>query len=317
MSETRSYSLRRIVRGFFRWFNVLLLPLVLMTAAYVAARDDTRTYLHNLHLRWGALLLSFCIAAAGLLLAVWVWQQMLSALGGSKHTFGEHVRVYCYSALGDLLPGGVWKIVSRSTLYDSRGDNLTIAATASLTETLVVGTASMGLYALGTLLSPRLDILAKPLWGILATLITLMLIHPRVLGTLVMYLQRRQGKDTAKVQYTLPNLLAWMVLEMGVVAIGGGALFTLLNSLTSASLELLLPLITAWAAASAAGNLFFWMPGSPILRDGALLLILTNHIPTSIALGFVVLVRLWSLGSLLLLAGIAWISAKIQESSPF
>ncbi len=306
MSGKRA-SLRRLARSFFRWFNALLLPLALATAAYFLAHQDTRAYFGSLHLRWKMLLLSFGVATAGLLLAVWIWQQMLNALGGGQHAFGEHVRVYCYSALGDLLPGGIWKIVSRSTLYESRGEDLTSAATASLTETLVVGAASMGLYALGTLLHPRLDMLEKPLWGAAATLATLTLIHPKVLGRLVEGLQRRQGRGSTAVRYTLPNLLSWLVLEMGVVAIGGAALFTLLNGLTPAPLELLPLLITAWAAASAAGNLLFWMPGSPVLRDGALILILQEHLSLPVVLAFVALIRLWSLVSLSVLAGISWL----------
>ena len=298
--------LRHLARGFFRAFNTLLLPLALGGAAWFLARGDTRAYLRDLHLRADMLLLSFAIAAAGLLLAVWIWQQILGDLGGGRHSFGAHVRIYCYSALGDLLPGGIWKIVSRSTLYESSGDTLAAAATASITETLVVGAASMGLYALGTLLRPGISLLERPQWGIAASLGTLLLIHPRVLGRLVRRIQK-QRDAAAEVRYTLPRLLAWLGLEMTVVGIGGSALFVLLNSLAAAPAALLLPMITAWAAASAAGNLFFWMPGSPILRDGAMILLLQPHLPLPVVLTFVALIRLWSIISLLILAGGAWL----------
>ncbi len=300
-------TLRRLARGFFKAFNTLLLPLALGGAAWFLARGDTRAYLRDLHLRADMLLLSFAIATAGLLLAVWIWRQILGDLGGGRHSFGAHVRIYCYSALGDLLPGGIWKIVSRSTLYESSGDNLVVAAAASITETLVVGTASMGLYALGTLLRPGISLLEQPQWGIAASLATLLLIHPWVLGRLVRRVQKQQRTPTVDVHYTLPRLLTWLGLEMAVVSIGGTALFTLLNSLTAAPVALLLPMITAWAAASAAGNLFFWMPGSPLLRDGAMILLLQPHLPLPVVLTFVALIRLWSIVSLLILAGGVWL----------
>ncbi len=310
-------SLRRLARSFFRWFNALLLPLALAAAAYFLARQDIRTYLSSLHLRWTMLVLSFLIASGGLLLAVWVWQQMLNALGGSKHTFGVHVRMYCYSALGDLLPGGIWKIVSRSTLYQqTQGGGLLTTATASVSETLIIGAASMTLYALGSLLSPDTRLLKSPVLAAGITCLSITLIHPRVLGWLTKWIQQRWQHITlpVRITYSVPQLLQWLILEMTVVGIGGIALFALLSSVTDAPVSLVIPMLISWAAASAAGNLFFWMPGSPILRDGALVLILTRHIAPPIALGFVVLVRLWSLGSLLLLAGIAWISAKVEDN---
>ncbi len=311
-----SPGLRRLARHFFRIFNLLLFPLALGGAAYFLARQDTRAYVANLHLRVEMLLLSFGIAAGGLLLAVWIWQQMLGTLGGEEYTFGEHVRVYCYSALGDLLPGGIWKMVSRSTLYGESGEDLVLAATASLTETLVVGAASMGLYALGTFLHPGPQMLERPIWGGLATLATLILIHPRILGRAVAFIRRRQGIEESLQTYTIPRLLFWLGSEMAVVSIGGAALYALLNSLTPAPPALYLPMMTAWAAASAAGNLFFWMPGSPILRDGAMIVILRAHLPLAVVLAFVALIRLWSLVSLLLLAGIAWGWGRFRGAYP-
>jgi len=65
--------------------------------------------------------------------------------------------------------------------------------------------------------------------------------------------------------------------------------------------------ITAWAAASAAGNLFFWLPGTFVLRDGALILALSSSLPVSVAVLFAILARVWTIGSLLALAGLVWL----------
>lgn len=307
---------KRWARPIFRVFNVLLLPLVLVMTAYLLVREDASTYMKNLHLRPGILVSSFLIATGGLLLSVWIWQQISEELGGGHHKISTHIRMYCYSALGDMLPGGIWKIVSRSTLYQENGDSPLITATASVTETLIVGSASMGLYALGTLLNPGVHVLENPTWGAMAALTTMVLIHPRVLGTLINKVRKQQGNGI-KVHYTAPRLLFWLVAEMVVVSIGGLALFVLLNSLTSVSLEILIPIVIAWAAASAAGNLFFWLPGSPILRDGAMILILRPHLPLPVILTFVALIRLWSIVSLSMLAGGAWLlfPPKIHTSN--
>jgi hypothetical protein len=117
----------------------------------------------------------------------------------------------------------------------------------------------------------------------------------------------RRVAEPIPVNVRLRELVWWVLVESVVVGIGGVALFFLLSSLVPVPGQTLLPLVAAWAAASAAGNLFFWLPATSFVRDGALILALTPALPTSIAILFAVLVRVWMIACLLLLAGVIWL----------
>jgi len=55
-----------------------------------------------------------------------------------------------------------------------------------------------------------------------------------------------------------------------VVYVGGTAIYFLLKSFVVTSGNLYITMVGVWAAGAAAGHLLFWVPGKPILRDGAL-----------------------------------------------
>lgn len=111
--------------------------------------------------------------------------------------------------------------------------------------------------------------------------------------------------------FNFKDLVIWVSVEIIILLIGGMAMFVLLASLTDVSLSMLIPVIASWAVAVAVGNLFFWLPGTPVLRDGAMILALTPSLILPVAVAFVLLVRLWSLASLLLLAGLVWVTLDL------
>jgi len=55
------------------------------------------------------------------------------------------------------------------------------------------------------------------------------------------------------------------------------------------------------------GNLFFWIPATSIIRDGAMTFILMQFLPASVAILFVLLVRVWTIGSILMVTALAWL----------
>ena len=108
-------------------------------------------------------------------------------------------------------------------------------------------------------------------------------------------------------RYTFANLACWILLEAVVVVIGGLAIFLFLRSMVDVPFSVALRIILAWGAGSAVSNLFFWLPGTMLIRDGVMALILVPEMTFAMAFVFVVLQHLWSLGSVLLLVGIIWL----------
>ena len=251
---------------------------------------------------------SFLVACSGLLVAIFAWRRILSCYGVHQR-FRDDVRNYCYGALGLTIPGGIWAIVGRSVLYERMGARGSQVAEASVIETLVTGLAAMGVYFCSFFVRPDTSVWKRPEIAVGFSILLLILIQPKVFGYIRNWLRRRlhKGDSSPVLVFRSRDLAEWFVLEAIVVTIGGSALYVLLTSLMPVPLSVLLSVTAAWAAGAAAANLFFWLPGTPVLRDGTILLILSPVLPLPVAIAFVILVRIYSIASLVLMASVIWL----------
>jgi len=290
-----------------RVLGSFVLPAAVLTAIWVIVRTSPAS-LSTVHLNLPLVLLSFAVECSGLLIAIPIWHKILAAFG-VRQRLADDVRIYCYSALGLILPGGIWSIVSRSTLYQRIGANGLRVATASVVETLLIGVAAVLLYVIVGLFQPGLVLFRQPVVAYLLAAGSLILVYPGVFNRLSRWAIRRLGRGTelVAVNFGMGELWTWIASEVIVTFIGGLAVYVLIKSLGDVTNSLVLPVLAAWAAASAASNLLFWVPGTPLIRDGAMVAALTLVMPLPIAIIFVGLQRIWTIMSLLLLAAIVWL----------
>jgi hypothetical protein len=298
----------RLLSPRFNQIAGLIWVLLLASAAVAVLWRSFDSLKQSVQLNAPLVIVSFLLECAGLLVAVPVWRHILACYG-VRQSARDDWRIYCYSALGVILPGGIWSIVSRSALYHRLGVSRLQVATASVVETFVMGIAAAGVYGVAVLLRPSINLWQRPVIGFGFAFLALLLIHPRIFGSLSGWMLKRSkpGKELLTLDFGFRELAAWIGLESVVVLSGGLALFVFLTSLIMVQPAVLVQVIAAWAAASAISNLFFWLPGTPVLRDGAMILALTPGLPLPVALIFVALVRIWSIVSLLVVAGFAWL----------
>ncbi|NOR82069.1 MAG: hypothetical protein GQ526_01085 [Ardenticatenales bacterium] len=276
-----------------------------LVALVVLINDSRRLLDYSFHLDPLLVLLSFVIECSGLALAVPVWRQILARLG-SRSSYRNDLRIYCYSMLGVILPGGFWPMVGRAALYERQGISGLRVAAASIVEFVVVGLAGLLVYSLATLLDPTESVWQRPVLALAITVAALALIHPPVFNRIIRWLlQRSRRAVEPPVTLRYAELGRWVALEGLVLGIGGTAVYVLLRSLAAVPPSLFVPVVGAWAAAAVAGNLFFWMPGTPVVRDGAMALVLTQSLPLSTSILFVLLIRVWTIFSILAVAVLA------------
>jgi glycosyltransferase 2 family protein len=308
-----------------RIISLLTMPLLVGAAVFLLVRDSQQLAEIEFQLNPWPILLSFMVQCAGILVAIPIWRQILLA-HQLRFPLHEDIRIYCYSLLGSVVPGRIWTILGRASLYRQLGGQSLPVLAASLMETVITGIASMGLYALLTILQPEISLWNNPTLSLLIALAMFALIHPRIFkGVLNWLFARTRQVVPEQIQYTYWRLMAWVGVEMLVVLLGGFSMYLLLASFTPVSLTYLVPIMAAWAAGVAAGTLFFWMPGTPLLRDGAVVIALSPLLPLAITVAFVVLIRIWTIVSLLLITGLVWLlvdrpnratRAKFIESLP-
>ena len=281
--------------------------LFLVAAVWILLREGQHLLNYSFRLHAGWLGLSFVVECSGLLLAVPVWRQIMERFNG-RLPYRDHFRIYCYSMLGIAVPGRLWSVVGRAALYKREGISGVAVALASLTELILTGLAGLVVFGVTTAVSPPTELWQRPILALIGSLLAVIFIQPPLFNRLINRLLHRfpATKDAPAIVMAYKDLIIWLGLECLVLGIGGTAVYLLLYSLAPTSIDILPTIIGAWAVATIAGSLFFWVPG-PVIRDGLMTLVLAQVLPSATAVIFVILVRLWTIASILVLACLVWL----------
>jgi hypothetical protein len=198
--------------------------------------------------------------------------------------------------------------MGRVTLYERQGIPGVRVTVATIVEYVLIGLAGLAVYGLATFLQPSQSLWQRPEVALTIIAIALILVQPPFFNRFIQWVLK-QSKQTqenlASLHYGDLGLL--LGLEILTIIVGGTAIYILLQSFIRIPIEAYVPVISAWAAGVVVGNLLFWFPGKPILRDGAMMLVLTQLLPPTLALAFVIILRVWHIASILLAAGLAWL----------
>ncbi|OQY42392.1 MAG: hypothetical protein B6242_16265 [Anaerolineaceae bacterium 4572_78] len=285
----------------------LFLILGIMATIAVLIFDGKRLLEYSFHLNPSLVVFSIIIGFSGLIFIVPAWHLILARLGKSI-SYWDDLRIYCYSFIGYAIPGGIWSFVGRAALYEREGVSAVQVTVAGVIEMMLIGVAGLIVYG-GTLFFHESEQLwQRPEIAIGIAIIALIIIQPPIFNYICQFILQRFKQTT---EYTISlsytDLAIILSLEIVVIIIGGTAIYFLLKSFVATTSDLYITMVRVWAVGVAAGHLLFWFPGKPILRDGAIVLTLSQAITPSLALIFVIIVRLWTIVSAIIAFAIAWL----------
>jgi hypothetical protein len=279
-----------------------------VTALYSVLTQGDHLLQSKIRLDPALVLLSFAAECIGLFIAVPLWRRILAQYEIHQR-WQDDLRLYCYSALGSVLPGSIWTIAGRSVLYQRLGCSGARVAVAGVIEALLIGVAAVAVYGILLIGHPGMGFWERPELGVGVLVVALVLLHPAVFGRISKRVLARMDRVDRSIipQLRVADVLLWVLLEAVVVVMGGTALFILLLSVADVGADAWAPVVAAWAAGVVAGNLFFWLPGTAIVRDGMLVLAVRTSLSLPTAVLFIVLARVWSIVSLLVVAFVIWL----------
>jgi hypothetical protein len=299
----------------FRWPSFvggILLLSFFFAAGAVLWRDGHKLSQEIEQVHYGLLSFSFVVEVTGWLLAVFVWQRMVSRFD-VRVPWRDHLRIYAYSMLGIAVPGRIWAVAGRIALYERQGVPKLRIVVASVIEYLLIGLAGLLVFGLVAGISQGSPIWEQPVIAGVLVVMALLLVQPPLFNRLSAWLlQHSQRLEAPPRPMQYRDLMLWLGLESLVIVIGGIAVYVLFSSLSTPSPQLFVAILAAWAAAAVAGNLFFWIPG-PVVRDGFMIAILAYTMPASLAVLFVLIVRVWTVASILTLVGLVWLFSEIER----
>jgi hypothetical protein len=230
--------------------------------------------------------------AVGMALAALGWGLIVQRLD-SESSLLQSAKIYYYTNVPKNLPGTVWYLFGRVYLHEKEGLTKTITTVAMVLEMIVILLASALVYMVCLMLQPGSGVVD---WRYILLLLVAgaVVLHPAVFNQVVNWVLNKLGQPgVANVRMQFRDIGLWLVVYVVVIAIGGAALFLLVNAVYPVAVGTF-PLITrAWAISVILSSLVFWLPGHLGIRDGILVMALGSFVPVSTALVIALLWRVW------------------------
>lgn len=239
---------------------------------------------HEWRFQIGPTLFSFLFYCVALVLVIWIWARIMDAVGTNIPNT-KHFRYYCISNLAKRIPGTIWYIASRAQFYRANDVPVRYTSLASGVEVAVATVAGI-LVTLFFAVPIIADYEISLLWFGLALLVGLISIHPRVLN----YVLQRLGADTSLFSYG--KLLVWLLGYMLAWVLGGMVLFFIGNMITTIEARYIGYMIGSWALMGVLTTALFFSPSNLGVTEVGLSLLLSNIMPSPIAVIIAIAARI-------------------------
>lgn len=303
MTRQRLLDGARIVVG--------LLVLVAIFAALQGNWDKVAPELARLS--WVSLGGAFLLALVAPWLTLVGWRVLLADLG-TPLPLPSSASVFFVGQLGKYLPGSVWSIAVQADMGGRLGvprrtlgvAGLLNIALAALTGTLV------GLPAVPLLLRRAPEDAVSPWWVVLAILLAVVVLWPRLLNALLDRGLRLLGRQPLPQPLSARALATTVVFFVGAWVAMGAAAWVLAAGLAPdvEGRTLFLAAVCGFCLAAAIGMFSVLVPAGFGVRDGLLVLMLAPFTSTAAATAVVVVHRFLSVVIDLLVAGGAYLWAR-------
>lgn len=272
-------------------------------------RDVLLTYQWDL--RWDLVAYACILLNIGLIIAAFVWADIMRRLGSNVATF-DHVRYFAVAHLARRLPGTLWYVAGRSYFYQAHGDSVRLVAVASGLEFIitVVSCAAVALAFVALLMA---QLPGYYLLGLLAAVgVGIVFTHPAVVRAL---LRRMKMGDVTQLRYA--SILRWLILYALIWLLGGLILFLIAAAIAPLGWEHLAYVIGVWCSVSAISVAVFFLPSNFGVTEVGISLLLSAIMPSAIAVLVAVMARLLFIAYELIGAGaILAVHSLMQRRHP-
>lgn len=254
-----------------------------------------------------------------LLMHLAVWTGLMTRLGGVRGGWW-HVEIFAHSHLLRRLPGVVWYVVGRTTMYRAQGVDANVPIVASGLEWLLlvagsaVVTASLGLgggAGLPAIASIGLILIVASALalGFLFTAVS----GPNRNGRAANWLARLIAVNPPRFR----DLSMWLGLYIVTYVLGGWILLLLVQGISPASGVDLLNMTQAWALVGGLGTLLSAIvPAGMGIRELSLTVVLSPYIGGTAGVLVSVLLRLLFMFADLVWGVALWSIARIVLRNP-
>jgi len=240
--------------------------------------------------RYELLTVSILLVIFNFVFLIQIWRKLLSGLGytlGFKKAF----KIWFYSSMGKYVPGKVWSIMGMVYLCEKEG----IPKSATFTSAILNQAFNIvgGLILVVLLSGKRLfGHLPTPFYLVLG-LILLIILHPSWIEKLLNFFLKILKKEQLKINLSFRHNLAFTLFFMLSWCVYGVAFNIFIRSLTPYSWNLAPFIGSTFVFSYIVGFLSVFVPGGLGVREGLLVIYLSNYFPLPVATLIALLSRLW------------------------
>ena len=279
-----------------RWRLLVGLATVFITGAilvWIIYRQRDLLLSYDWQIRPGYLLLSFGVYSINLWVVAAIWGSILNTLGG-RLSLRKHFIYFVLSNAAKRLPGTVWYIASRAQLYHGEGVPVKTTSLASGIEFVINILTSVLISLIFTL-----RLVMEYRYGLIGVLIVLVVIILILQPAFIYRLLDRFAAGSHSFSYL--KLLGWIGAYTIAWLMAGLVLFLIANAFTEFGIEHLGYLIGSLGLVNVITSALFFAPSNLGITELGLSLLLSRVMPASVAVVYVILVRI-----LMILYDIGW-----------
>ena len=274
-----------------QWYRVALAFLTITASCSILAlliyRERDVLLAYDWDLRWSYIVASFVVLFIGLILAAAVWADMMRVLG-SRASWAQHLRNYSIAHLARRLPGTLWYLAGRSYLYKQQGDSVRLVAVSSGLELIVSvasgATVTLAFFAFLIAELPRSYLVGTAI----AAGLGILTMHPAVVRMLLARMRLRN--DAASVGYG--SVIRWFAVYALIWLLGGLILYLIAAAVTPLPWSNLAYVTGVWCLVGVISVAVFFLPSNLGITEVGLSLLLTNIMPSSVAVLVAIMARL-------------------------
>jgi hypothetical protein len=203
------------------------------------------------------------------------WASIQNRLG-KRVKLLDHIRIFCLSNAAKRLPGTLWYIGSRTTLYRQTGISVRPVVIASGIEAVLIWLSGV-LIALPFLIMSRPNLIG--LWAGIGFILLLITLNPRALQWGIV----RATRGEMPPPVTPWDVYLWLTLYAVGWMVGGILLFSVLTTFQPLSMEWLPTVIGIWTLSGVLAMLTIVLPSSLGVMELTLTTLLSAIVPTGLA----------------------------------
>lgn len=292
----------------------ILIVLVIFGFIFKRVADDwDKIIAQPLHIDYVQLFLSYIGLCLVYILCAIFWRQILNRFQ-SRLTLLQGMRVWLYSQLGKYLPGKGFIYLGRTFLCQKYGIDSRNSLASSAVE--------VGLHFLSAsiLILVSLPFLANfpnfihQWWIVLFVLFGLVIMHPRLFTFIINKALTLFKKQKIELNMTYAEMIRYLFVYLFLQFLAGLSFLFFVRTFSPVSLENAIFVIISFIAAYLIGALSFLAPAGLGVREGILLILLNNVIPSAVVVQVALFSRLWTVIADLGGAGSAFALRKIDGS---